>query len=160
MTFEQHHLHLLKEWRPSRFNFRPEEDRLLVTTNWGGAFLLKWSSDRDDEGKVMLDPDHLPENFAEIPGLLRTFRGITAEVEGDNPWRVYAYDGELTSSGPQLEFEALGAGWTWPIHTSLGFENIAAVSLSSINLDYVTQPLDGVCIKTNRLNVLSTAVTA
>ena len=157
MPFQQQNLAMLKEWIPDPHRFDQANDRLLATTNWGDHFLLMWSEATGEHGKLMFDPTCMPANLSEISRELNVWHRIRA-IDDDGRWYVYIYDGELTASGHQIEIEAMGPGWTWKIHTSLGIECIVPVGLDVLNTQLLRKPLGGIYIQPGNLRVLESAV--
>lgn len=149
MPFRNRNLHMLANWEPDE-DFNPTTDRLLITTNWGDTFVAYWQkSPLMTEGHLAVDMDFPPANLAQIPQLLKLYEDFHTHED----WYVFLYDGDQTASGPKLDIIALGAGWAWDIHTSLGIEHVEPVKLADIDPSMLSSTMGGIYIEESRIRV-------
>lgn len=141
MPFHSCELELLKNWVPGP-DFDTTVDRLLLYTDWSHVLVLR--NIPGDEGRVqlILDPDFLPTNMSVIPSELKMIHDF--HIQDD--WWVCLYDGEMTSSGPKIDLQAIGSGWSWNIRTSLGITKIEPIALDEIDHGKISTILDGIYI--------------
>lgn len=149
MPFRNRNLQMLANWEPDE-DFDPTTDRLLITTNWGDTFVAYWQRNHTmSQGHLAVDMDFAPSNLMEIPELLKLYQDFHTHED----WYVFLYDGDQTSSGPKLDIIALGAGWAWDIHTSLGVERVEPVKLSDIDPGKISPTMGGIYIQESRIRI-------
>lgn len=106
MPFKQKGLVLFRDWEPDE-HYDPYEDRLLVTTDWGDTLVASLKPEGSDSLNLIVDPEYMPENLAEIPRELRYHSVPLNWVATKLPWFIFLYDGAMTGSGPLVETGAL-----------------------------------------------------